>query len=128
MKENQETLLGSLKKEYDSLIKNKKATSYIKLILFLIIISWITLGACYEFLPPEVPLFFSKPTGNEQLVPKIFLTQLPLFSSLLFILNIRFASIAMENEKLLAWLFLASEMIFSLFSLIILVRIIFLIG
>ncbi len=42
----------------------------------------------YPHLPPQVPLFYSRPWGEEQLVAPIFLVILPLLSFFIFLLNI----------------------------------------
>src|SRR3972149_8322483 len=41
----------------------------------------------FNSLPPQIPLFYSKPVGEDQLTDTWFILILPLFMNLLFFLN-----------------------------------------
>lgn len=76
-------------------------------ILSNILIIILTFGLAffsYSDLPPEVPLWYSRPWGETQLAPKMFIFLIPLISLLIFGANliipdlIRFEKIE-ENER-----------------------------
>lgn len=118
--------LDQIKSEFNSLFKNKIAISHIRFSLFLIIVSWLLFVLFYRILPPEIPLFFSKPIGREQLISKEKLAIIPVSLTLFFVFNIRFASQTLEKDKLLGSIFLISQTAFSIFGLFILIRLILL--
>jgi len=118
----------AVKQEFDSLLKHPQALMFIRASLVLLLLMWIVLGAFYRILPPKVPLLFSKPWGEEQLVGKEFLLLLPSSTSLLFIINSRFASVSFSQDKLLSFIFLWTQATLTAFSCFILVRIILLLA
>lgn len=65
---------------------------------FLIVISTITAVAVQAQLPQEIPLFYSRPWGNDQLAKKNFLIFLPLFSLFVAILNFLLAKFFQKNN------------------------------
>lgn len=78
-------------------------------------------------LPPQVPLFYSKPWGEEQLMPPVFLL-LPLALSGFFLLaNTFFISLLPENIFLRRALILAAAAS-SILASITVIRILFLIS
>ena len=84
----------------------------------------------YQFsrLPPEVPLFYSRSWGEEQLARREFLFLLPSFSLIVLVLNLFAASRIFSKEKLLARILLWSAAVFSLLAAITLLKIILLVG
>jgi len=92
--------------------------------LFVIGYLLFTLGR----LPPEVPLFYSRYWGEEQLAQKGLLALLPGLSFLALVLNFLLASRLFAREKLLAQILLWSAAVFSLLATVTLVKIILLIG
>lgn len=50
-----------------------------------------------NFLPPVVPLFYGLPVGEEQLVPRIFLTVPSIVATVLIIINIFIAKVSSGN-------------------------------
>lgn len=85
--------------------------------LFLIFIFW-------RLLPPELPLFYSRPWGKEQLTTPTGLFILPAFSLLVFIINLILVSLLPKEEKLIDKVLLATIVVFSFLSLVNLVQII----
>lgn len=64
-----------------SVNKVKKANFYLVcLMMFFILIRW-------RFLPPEIPLFYSRPWGQDQLAQKVLIFILPGISILIFLVN-----------------------------------------
>jgi len=55
--------------------------------IFFILATAITLVFAYSHLPPQVPLFYSRPWGEKQLVAPVFLVILPILSFFIFLLN-----------------------------------------
>lgn len=116
------------KEEFGPLLKNNQALTLLRISLLIIIALWIFLAISYQFLPPILPLFFSKPWGEEQLVAKYFLGLIPLAVTILFIINIRIASLTIEKEKLLAFIVLLTQTVIGIISFITLTRIILLLA
>ncbi|MBM3209289.1 hypothetical protein FJZ40_03295 [Candidatus Shapirobacteria bacterium] len=79
-------------------------------------------------LPSEVPLFYSRYWGEEQLAQKGFLALLPGLSFLALALNFLLASRLFAREKLLAQIILWSAAVFSLLATVTLVKIVLLVG
>jgi len=75
-------------------------------------------------LPPQLPLFYSRPWGEEQLANPAALLFLPTTSLTLFLINLFFASSAPKEEKLLQKILTSASTIFSLLCLITLIQII----
>jgi len=117
-----------IKDDFNSLLKNRKIKTKLKISLGLIVISWILIGIFYKNFPPEIPVFFSKPWGLEQLAEKWFLFVLAATLTITYAMNIRFASMAVAKDKLLANIFLVSQLFFSILVFLIILRLIFLIA
>ncbi len=75
-------------------------------------------------LPPQVPLFYSRPWGQTQLTSPINLFLLPGFSSTIFLLNSFLASLFIEKKKFYSYCLSWVSTIFTFFSLITLIKII----
>lgn len=85
-----------------------------------ILISW-------RWLPPELPLFYSRPWGKEQLTAPVGLLILPALSLIVFFINLAFLSFVPKEEKLIAKMLEAATMVFNLFCLLTLIKIIILV-
>ena len=81
----------------------------------------------WQNLPPEVPLYYSLPWGEEQLTTPFSLLILPLSSFFIFLLNFFLASIFLEKEPWLLRILILTATIFSFLSTLALIKIIFLI-
>jgi len=88
--------------------------------ILLILIFW-------QKLPPEIPLFYSRPWGKEQLVSPLWLFLLPILSFFVFLINSIISNFSNKEEKLIQKVLEVSPAIFSLLCLITLIKIIFLI-
>lgn len=77
-------------------------------------------------LPPEVPLFYSKPWGDNQLVPSYLLGLPIILSALVLFANSAFAQAA-ENKPLIRKMLVASSTAICILATITVVRIIFLV-
>ncbi|MEA3354898.1 MAG: hypothetical protein U9Q63_00215 [Patescibacteria group bacterium] len=116
--------LGLIKIQIDSLALDSVSRlgmriGFVSLGLSLVILAWYWLK-----LPPEVPLFFSKPYGNSQLVSVWVLLLVPVFSLIVQVVCIRWAEQILDKDKLLAQLLIWIESLVSLMNLISLVKIV----
>lgn len=81
-----------------------------------------------NFLPGRVPLFYSRPWGEEQLVPQTYLFLLPLLSAAVLIISRQLGQIFFKKEeKFLAWAINSFALLFTVLASITLIKIIFLI-
>ncbi len=81
----------------------------------------------WRHFPPQVPLWYSKPWGNERLVPPLFLLIPVAVSALIYGMNIFVANkFATDHPMFARVLFLTSALI-SIISMIIVVRVIMLV-
>jgi len=83
-------------------------------------------------LPPEVPLFYSRPWGKEQLASPWLLFVLPVLTLVVSLLNFTFLTLVKKrlvekNSNLLVNIIETANFSFSLFCLITLVKIILLV-
>lgn len=99
-------------------------------ILFCLLLLIFSLGFFVFFadrLPPEVPLFYSQPWGQEQLALSWQLVILPFSALLFFIFNMLLASKLYSQHLLLAQILVWSSTVFFLLTTITLIKIIVLI-
>lgn len=114
--------------------KPEKATSLpdlligrnIKVSLFLISLSILLIVFKYREIPPQVPLFYNLPWGEQQLANKFFLFLLPFFSLLFLSLN---TLLARKNQEdfFISKLLVTGALLFTILSMIALAKIIFLV-
>ena len=90
------------KQELDTLLKDKATSLNIKITLILLGISWLILLFFWFKLPPQVPLLYSRPWGESQLVNKPLIALLPGITTFLSLVNLRLASLLFKNEKFLS--------------------------
>ena len=83
---------------------------------------WFTqiglLAFAWRFLPPQAPLFFSRPWGEEQLIPRLGLLLLPFTSLGVFLLNLAIANLAPREERLISQTLTIATVIFNFLCLI----------
>lgn len=85
--------------------------------ILVIILTW-------SRLPPQLPLFYSRPWGKDQLTTPAGLLLLPSLSFLVFFINFVFIVFIPKEEKLMRQALVASATVFSLLCLVTLVQII----
>ena len=78
----------------------------------------------FSQLPPQVPLYYSRPWGESQLAPAHHLFFLPSFSLLFLLLNIGLAVPFIEKKKFLSVCLAWASLIVSGLALITLIKII----
>lgn len=85
--------------------------------------------AAFKFsaLPNQVPLFYSRPWGEDQLAPKVFLFLIPACSLTVFLINLTTVKLLVKNnQSFLSSVSQLFALLFSFLGLIALVKIIFL--
>ena len=79
-------------------------------------------------LPSEVPLLYSRPWGESQLVSPLWLLTLPLMSLLVIMVNFFWSLYYINKDKLLSQILSLAALIFAFLTFYTLTRIIFLIS
>ena len=92
--------------------------------LVLIIIQILIVAAIWRALPPEIPLFYSRPWGQDQLAHYPLMTTLPAVSLIIFVTNFIVAKIANKEEVLIKKMLAVGSLTFSFLILISLIQII----
>lgn len=85
--------------------------------IFVILVSW-------RLLPLEVPLFYSRPWGEDQLIRPIGLFIIPCLSFLIWLVNFAILKFTPQQEKLLQQILPSTSVLFNLLGLITLIQII----
>ena len=112
-------LFGSLGKIW----LEKSISTQIRVGVILIIIQVGLIIFFYPKLPPQIPLFFSRPWGEQQLIQPILIIILPIFSLVFLIINSLIASMFLEKEKFLSQILAFGSVLFATFNTIALVKI-----
>jgi len=112
------------KKEFASLKQDSfiwlailSSCSLICLISILLLLNW-------NRLPPQLPLLFSLPWGEKQLVPPVGLWLLPAFSFSVLIFNLLLALFVPEKEILIRRILVSTSFVISLLCLLTIYKII----
>jgi len=92
----------SMGEEYSFFPKDKLLAWNIRMDFFLVLSQSLLLVLLYKYIPPQIPLFFSQPWGDDQLVDKIYICLIPATLLLVFIVNIFLSSLFFQKEKLLS--------------------------
>lgn len=117
-----------MKEKISKLLKVEKFKMATRACLFFFTLSLLILILKWPNLPPELPLYYSLPWGEEQLVNPLGLLILPLSSFFIFILNFSLASLFLgKKEPWLTRILILTATIFSFLSTWALIKIIFLI-
>lgn len=95
--------------------------------LILLAVIFLVLGLTFTKLPPVVPLYYSLPWGEEQLTRKHELFIIPLAVIIIFFLNLVFSFFILKKDQFLIQLLLWTSCILTLFTLITLIKIVFLV-
>lgn len=102
-----------MKKTYSYYYNNIIA---INVLIILIQLGIITFNL--NFYPKMIPLFLSRPWGAEQLAPLYMIFLLPLLSACFLTVGVLLKKWILKDEILLSYISLSSSLLFSLFSLI----------
>lgn len=119
--------LLSMKQQMDSLAGNQVTRLGMRVGLTVLGLSVLVFSVSFTKLPPEVPLFFSRPYGEERLVFGWVLGLLPLISLIIQSISMRFAGSVIEEDELLAQLLVGTGTLVSLMCFFALVKIVLLV-
>lgn len=113
--------------KFIKLIRDKSCHLGIKAFLLLFLFTFTLLLFTFNRLPPQLPLFYSRPWGEEQLATPSFLLLLPLGALVIGFLNIGMAGFLFEEFPFLARILIWSSVLVSLISAITVFKIVTLI-
>lgn len=99
---NQPAFFSNIKEQVDALLKDRTSYLGIRLSIGLILLMLIINAVFWIKLPPQIPLFYSRPWGEDQLAGKNWIFFLTFICLFLIIMNFRLASLFYKNEILLA--------------------------
>lgn len=120
--------IESAKTEFSTLFKNPKTLNLFKFSLITLGLSWILYAIFYQFMPPLVPLLFSRPWGQSQLISKNLFILLPASVTILFLINLRISSITLKIDALMAIFILSIHLLCSLLAITTLFRLMILLA
>jgi len=120
--------IKSIKEKIFKVWRFEKFKTAIRACVFFLIASVLTLIFKWPKLPPELPLYYSLPWGEEQLATPIQLLILPFISLSVFFLNFFLASILLEKAPWLCRILILISTIFAFLSMVTLIKIVFLIS
>ena len=83
----------------------------------------LVIVSAWRFLPPKLPLFYSRPWGEEQLTTPIGLFLLPLLSLAVLVLNLILTSFS-SKENLPRQILMSAVAVVNLLNLITLIQIV----
>lgn len=110
-------------------LKTSRVHSFLIILSLLFLCASILLLALkFAGLPPEVPLFYSRPWGEERLTQKVWLWILPGLSIVFLTANLILANILLKKDHFLAQVTLVSQTIVLFLLFWTLFKIVFLIG
>lgn len=99
----------------------------IKKILQLAFILWLSKVLLilfgWKFFPPEIPLFYSQPWGQEQLASPLMLFILPGLGLIIFFVNFSISRLVPQGERLIKQILATAFLAFNFLSLITLIQI-----
>ena len=115
-------LFGSLGKIW----LNRAIAAQIRITILLVFAQLGIIIFSYPSLPPEIPLFFSRPWGESQLVQPLLIIVLPVFSLVFLIVNSLIASMFLDKETFLSQILVFGGVLFATFNTIALIKIVLL--
>lgn len=108
--------------------QNKPIIKIFRWNALIILFQLIFLVGKFNHLPQQVPLFYSRPWGEARLASSTTLFFLPGFSIIILLINHLLAAIFLQSISLFTYLSVVFSLLFSSFSLISIVKIIYLIS
>jgi hypothetical protein len=94
-----------------------------RLALVLLVAQVLIIASSWRFLPQKLPLFYSRPWGEEQLTAPIGLLLVPIFSLAVFLVNLVVMTFLSE-ENLVGQILVATIALFNFLNLITLIQIV----
>lgn len=121
-------LFNLTKQQLDSLSLNPSIKLGMQISFLALGVSLLVIMIFWQRLPPEVPMLYSRPYGEEQLVRVGKLLLLPGSALLINIFSFRVASVALETEKLLAQILIWTGCLVSVMATATLIKIVLLVA
>ena len=97
---------------------------YLTLAPIFLVGQFLVLFSFWQYLPPEVPLFYSRPWGKEQLVSPLALFILPLLSLTIILINFLLNTMIAKEEVLIKRISTHAAALFNFLCLFTLIQII----
>lgn len=119
--------LIELKKNLSTLVSDKTIGRFVKLFILISILFVSIVFLLWKYLPPQLPLFYSLPRGNEQLGTPQQLLLLPFLSIFLFCINLIFASYSIRDNKLFSLILILIGVVTNIILFIACIKIIMLV-
>ncbi len=82
--------------------------------IYFIIFQLIYLFFVYDNLPPEIPLYYSRPWGESQLTSPNHLFFLPILCLVIWLLNYLFSTFYLKKNQLLSRLLVIFSLVFTI--------------
>jgi hypothetical protein len=114
------SFFGNLGKFWQTTLNSR----LLRFTILLFVIQVILIIWFYNQLPPEIPIFFSRPWGASWLSSTSSIFILPLFSLIVFLINYLLALYFHQKKLLISQLLVIFTFIVSLFSTVSLIKII----
>ena len=114
--------LKLIKEEIDQLSTDPTAKLGLRLGFLGLGASLLLLAIAWYKLPPELPLLYSRPYGQDQLINYWQIWLLPLIAGLIEIIAVRSASSLIEKDKLLTHILVWSATLITLMILITIIQ------
>lgn len=122
---NKPSYFKKTQEEINTLLTDKTLKKGILIIFFLLGLNFLSIALFWIKLPPQLPLFYNRPWGEEQLVSKNGFLILP-FSCLVFsIISLRIAGFFYKKEILLSQILVLSSLLICILTNITLIQILF---
>lgn len=124
---NSKVSLSQVKSQIDSLAEDPVMKLILRVGLVGLGLSLILVAVTWKWLPPEVPLVYSRPYGEGQLISAWGLWLIPLIGLIIEIAAIRFSGEVVAEDKLLARVVTGMASLVMVMALIGLIKVILLV-
>jgi hypothetical protein len=126
--QKQSVSIKIVRRELDRLLSNKGFVVLLRSNLLLLGLQWLGVGVFYTFLPPQVPLFYSRPWGQDQLADKQFLFIVPAVASVLFLVHTLVNGKYVKVNKLMVHIFLWGQLAVNILATVVVIKTILLVS
>jgi len=100
----------------------KLAKTATQITIILLAIQTLIIVSVWRLLPPEIPLFYSRPWGQDQLVEYPGIVTLPAICLIILVTNLIMSRLAEKEEVLIKQMLASASMAFTFLILISLVQ------
>lgn len=124
---NSKVSLSQVKSQIDNLAEDPVMKLILRAGLISLGLSLMLVAITWKWLPPEVPLVYSRPYGESQLISAWGLWLIPLAGLIIEMVAIRFSGEVVAEDKLLAQVVTGMASLVTLMALIGLIKVIWLV-